>query len=108
MEKDETPSIKGMDKSIRKADFVAARLMSTGRRKTCSIYMAEVIEYEEQEEEARLSFMKKSGDVYIWPENKDTSWEATDNIICTVGFPIPTMANSREQFRLRLSKEDIT
>eukprot|EP00058_Branchiostoma_floridae_P022011 XP_002607501.1 hypothetical protein BRAFLDRAFT_69932 [Branchiostoma floridae] len=48
-----------------------------------STYMAERIEQEK--EEAQLFFMKKSGDIYIWPENKNTSWE-----MASLSQPWPT------------------
>lgn len=55
------------------------------------------------EEEAQLSFMKKNEEVYIWPENKNTSGEPTENILWTVGFPL--LNNFREQ--VWFSEEDI-
>ncbi|KAI8487953.1 hypothetical protein Bbelb_344010 [Branchiostoma belcheri] len=102
VENEEVPSTSTeVNNSIKKGDFVAVKL--TSKRKACNIYMAEVMEYEEGDEELHLSFMKKTGEVYVWPDKKDTTWEATENVICTVGFPVLT--NFRQQFRF--SKEDI-
>ena len=65
--------------------FVAVKL-SAGRG--CNIYMAEVLELEEDDNEAHLKYMKKcSGDLYMWPSPIDESWEPTASIIYTVGYP---------------------
>ena len=49
-------------------------------------------------EEAEVKFMKKVGrDMYIWPQEKDVSWELRENIVCVVAPP--DLANTREQFR---------
>ena len=76
-------------------DFVAVKL-SAGRG--YNIYMAEVLELEEDGKEAHLKYMKKcSGDLYMRPNPTDASWKPTASIICTVGYP--ELANKRELFR---------
>lgn len=76
-------------------DFVAVKL-SAGRG--YNIYMAEVLELEEDGKEAHLKYMKKcSGDLYMWPNPIDQSWEPTASTICSVGYP--ELVNKREQFQ---------
>ena len=53
---------------------------------------------EDDGKEAHLKYMKKcSGDLYMWPNPIDESWEPTASIICTVGYP--ELVNKREQFQ---------
>lgn len=60
-------------------DFAKVKL-SAGRG--YNIYMAEVLEPEEDGKEAHLKYMKKcSGDLYMRPNPIDKSWEPTANII---------------------------
>lgn len=54
---------------------------------------------EVDEEEVCIRYMKKSGDLFIWPEKDDTAWVLVSQIVCTL--QPPDLANKREQFRFK-------
>lgn len=57
-------------------------------KKNSTVYMAEVLDLAEDGEEAHLQYMKKcDGELHVWPNPADESWEALDNILCVVRFP---------------------
>ena len=90
-----TMTTSSLSPDISVGDFVAVKL-SAG--KGYKIYMAEVLELEEDGKESHLKYMKKCrGDLNVWPNPIDKSWEPTARIICTVGYP--ELMNNREQFR---------
>lgn len=56
------------------------------------------------EEDIQVDFMTKtSGSLYMWPDQKDTSFQPVQDIVATVQAPV--LANCRQQFRF--NAEDI-
>ena len=51
---------------------------------------------EDDEDEVLLSFMKKSGNNYVWPEPRDVATQPRADILCSV--QPPTLKNERAQF----------
>ena len=55
-----------------------------------------------QGDQVHLEFLKKTGSLYVWPENADIWWHPCDDIICSLADP--ELLNEREQFRFNLTE----
>lgn len=74
-------------------DFVAVGLKPT--KGPLNVYMAEVTDIFGKE--VRLKYMRKSGNMYVWPEKDDFSQEALDAILYRV--KPPEIVNERGHFK---------
>ena len=76
-------------------DFVAVGLKP--RKGPISVYIAEAIHV--YEAKCRLKYMKKFGNVFLWPEKSDMSQELTENIISKLENP--QLLNERDFFKFK-------
>ena len=49
------------------------------------------------DDEMHIKYMKRTGDLYIWPEKEDKAWISVEQIVSVV--QPPSLENKREQFR---------
>jgi len=81
--------------TYKSGDFVAVGLKP--RKGPICVYVAEIIHTFDKE--CRLKFMKKSGNVYTWPEQPDMSQELTESIVSKLESP--KLINERGQFKFK-------
>jgi hypothetical protein len=83
------------DATYKSGDFVAVGLKP--RKGPICVYVAQIIHTFDKE--CRLKYMKKSGNVYTWPEQPDMSQELTESIVSKLESP--KLINERGQFKFK-------
>lgn len=79
-------------------EFVAVGLKP--KKGPLDVYLAEVIDI--LHNEVRLKYMRKSGNMYVWPEKDDYSQEALDAILYRV--KAPQIVNERGHFKFHAAE----
>lgn len=80
--------------NITKGGFVEVLL--TGRKNLTRLYVAEIMEFEPENNRVTLMYMEKSGNHWIWPKEADISVE--DRSVVKKNLSVPKLVNNRGQF----------
>ena len=57
---------------------------------------------EVQDQQVNVDFMKRRGNTYMWPADRDDWWHPLTDVVCEV--PTPVLKNEREQYEIELSE----
>ena len=78
-------------------DYVATKYLDNW-------YVGKILQIDETDNEAEMSFMKQKKNLFQWPSTEDILWVTQDDIICKIKDPKPSGKSAR---MYRLEREDL-